>query len=172
MIAPGLPSAINRAVPFSRVVFVHISCTVRAWQPLTNCLGKLACADTFDWSTADQQDVRDQDTSPAVGSQRDAARARSDSSPIALFRGKLPVKSGLTFLAAAALLVSVFTRDSTTSAEEEELLFDPQTSGGLLLSVPADQAEDLINELKQAGVETAARVAEVIAGERPLVRVV
>jgi selenide,water dikinase len=58
------------------------------------------------------------------------------------------------------------------SVEEKELLFDPQTSGGLLLSLPAAQADDLLSLLKAAGVEAATRVAEVVAGEKPLIRVV
>jgi len=40
-------------------------------------------------------------------------------------------------------------------ASEEELLYDPQTSGGLLLSVPQDQAPDLIAALHAAGVAQA-----------------
>jgi selenide,water dikinase len=58
------------------------------------------------------------------------------------------------------------------SFEEEELLFDPQTSGGLLLSVPGSQADDLLASLAAAGVDAAARVADVVADERPLVRIV
>ena len=34
----------------------------------------------------------------------------------------------------------------------EELLFDPQTSGGLLMAVGADEAENLRNELRAAGL--------------------
>jgi len=58
------------------------------------------------------------------------------------------------------------------SEAEEELLFDPQTSGGLLLSVPDAQADEFIAALKQAGVETAARIGEVAANGRPFMRVV
>jgi selenide,water dikinase len=50
------------------------------------------------------------------------------------------------------------------SAAEEELLFDPQTSGGLLLSVPDAQAEELVRSLQAAGIKAAARIAEVLAG--------
>jgi selenide,water dikinase len=38
------------------------------------------------------------------------------------------------------------------SSEQRELLFDPQTSGGLLLSVPAGQAQQLLQALRAAGV--------------------
>jgi selenide,water dikinase len=55
--------------------------------------------------------------------------------------------------------------------EQEELLFDPQTSGGLLLAVPADQSDGLLTELKLAGVDAAVVVGEVLESERPLVRV-
>lgn len=53
------------------------------------------------------------------------------------------------------------------SREEEELLFDPQTSGGLLLSLPAEQAGELVQQLKQEGVQDAVVVGEVFATERP-----
>lgn len=58
------------------------------------------------------------------------------------------------------------------SREEEELLFDPQTSGGLLLSVPASEAERLIERLKDSGVEVASLVGEVTAGKGPFIKVV
>jgi selenide,water dikinase len=51
------------------------------------------------------------------------------------------------------------------SVVEAELLFDPQTSGGLLLSVPDPQADELVRSLRAAGVGAAARIAEVTAGE-------
>ena len=58
------------------------------------------------------------------------------------------------------------------SAEEQDLLFDPQTSGGLLLAVPESQTEELVAQLKKAGVETAVRVGEVAASDRPYIRIV
>jgi selenide,water dikinase len=57
------------------------------------------------------------------------------------------------------------------SAAEEELLFDPQTSGGLLLAVPDSQADDLVRSLQAAGMGAAARVAEVLPGDRAMVSV-
>ena len=58
------------------------------------------------------------------------------------------------------------------SLQEEELLFDPQTSGGLLLSLPAAQADELLAALKGAGVDSAARVGQVVGGDQPFVKVV
>jgi len=58
------------------------------------------------------------------------------------------------------------------SLEEEELLFDPQTSGGLLLALPADQTEDMVAALKKNGVETAARVGRVVSHGKPFVKVI
>jgi selenide,water dikinase len=62
--------------------------------------------------------------------------------------------------------------EAKTSVSKEELLFDPQTSGGLLLSVPHAQVEQITAALRKAEVETAARVGEVVATDRPFVRVV
>jgi selenide,water dikinase len=58
------------------------------------------------------------------------------------------------------------------SAVEQDMLFDPQTSGGLLLVVSAAQADDLIASLKNDGIETAVRVGEVVTADRPFIRVV
>jgi selenide,water dikinase len=50
----------------------------------------------------------------------------------------------------------------TLARAEEELLYDPQTSGGLLLSVPNVQANDLLTALHQSGVRVATRIGEVL----------
>ncbi len=46
----------------------------------------------------------------------------------------------------------------------EEILFDPQTSGGFIVSVPCDEAENVLNDLHKNGVE-ASIVGEVIKKE-------
>ncbi len=48
------------------------------------------------------------------------------------------------------------------TSHQEQLLYDPQTSGGLLLSVPASQANALIAALEAAGVKTAVQIGEVV----------
>ena len=47
---------------------------------------------------------------------------------------------------------------------EEEVLYDPQTSGGLLLSVSDTHAEVLLDALSAAGVQSAIRVGEIVEG--------
>jgi selenide,water dikinase len=61
---------------------------------------------------------------------------------------------------------------NTLTAESEELLFDPQTSGGLLLSVPEAEADDLVAALQAAGVDAAVRVAQVVGSGRPGVKII
>ena len=57
------------------------------------------------------------------------------------------------------------------ASAEEELLFDPQTSGGLLLCLPESQADELVRALKASGVEAAARVGRVVESDPPRVSV-
>ncbi len=52
----------------------------------------------------------------------------------------------------------------TLGRAEEQILFDPQTSGGLLLSVPEAEAEGLVSALQAAGVAPAALIGEVVEG--------
>jgi selenide,water dikinase len=51
---------------------------------------------------------------------------------------------------------------------QQELLFDPQTSGGLLIAAPAEQAEGLLEALLELD-HTAAEIGEVIPGPPRLV---
>jgi selenide,water dikinase len=45
-----------------------------------------------------------------------------------------------------------------------DVFFDPQTSGGLLISVPESHARSLVASLKDAGIAEAAVVGEVTGG--------
>jgi selenide,water dikinase len=44
-----------------------------------------------------------------------------------------------------------------------DILFDPQTSGGLLISVPKRKATELLDRMHQAGISEAAIIGEVVA---------
>jgi len=63
-----------------------------------------------------------------------------------------------------AMVADSMTLRAGLSTPQEQILFDPQTSGGLLLSVPGGEAEELARALAAAGVATAALVAEVVEG--------
>jgi selenophosphate synthase len=52
------------------------------------------------------------------------------------------------------------------------LLFDPQTSGGLLLSVTESQADVLLTELLGAGVNSASLIGKVLSSLNPGIRLV
>ncbi len=54
--------------------------------------------------------------------------------------------------------------------DRKTLLFDPQTAGGLLISVNGDEAESLITALSSAGVP-AAKIGEVRAATKPMITV-
>jgi selenide,water dikinase len=45
----------------------------------------------------------------------------------------------------------------------QDILFDPQTSGGLLICLDGRKAELLLNKLRQAGVEEVAIIGEVVS---------
>ena len=67
-------------------------------------------------------------------------------------------------LANRAMVHQDLTIRASLTRHQEQLLFDPQTSGGLLLSVPGDVADALVTALEDAGVRGALRVAEVLDG--------
>ncbi|WP_150107866.1 AIR synthase-related protein [Methylobacter tundripaludum] len=67
----------------------------------------------------------------------------------------LPEGEGVRTLKSTALSADV-------SHQKFPALFDPQTSGGLLFSVPSDQAQECLNALHQNGVAKACVIGEVI----------
>jgi selenide,water dikinase len=52
-----------------------------------------------------------------------------------------------------------------------DILFDPQTSGGLLISVEGESAAALVQSLKENGVAEAAVIGEVLSGPEERIRV-
>lgn len=52
-----------------------------------------------------------------------------------------------------------------------DILFDPQTAGGLLISLPADDAERMLVRMHQQGITEAAIVGEVVASAGSTIRV-
>jgi selenide,water dikinase len=68
-------------------------------------------------------------------------------------------KANRTLVARYPILV-----EQALSRYQEELLYDPQTSGGLLLSLPKDQAQKLLQELHSVGIDVAAKVGEIVEG--------
>jgi selenide,water dikinase len=53
----------------------------------------------------------------------------------------------------------------------QDILFDPQTSGGLLMAVPEKKAQELLRKLRDAGISTAAIIGEVVAQPKGRIRV-
>ncbi len=47
----------------------------------------------------------------------------------------------------------------------QDVLFDPQTSGGLLISVSGPEAGELVSALKEAGIGDAAEIGEIASGK-------
>ena len=56
-------------------------------------------------------------------------------------------------------------------AELEDIVFDPQTSGGLLISVAGDKAETLLQRLKESGIAEAAIIGEVMSEPQGVISV-
>ena len=60
----------------------------------------------------------------------------------------------------------------TVQRSRQDVLVDPQTSGGLLIGVSTDQATELITTLKDTGVGDAAEIGEVLNGPEEKIWVV
>ena len=58
---------------------------------------------------------------------------------------------------------------ASLSESQEEVLFDPQTSGGLLISLPREDATDLVAKLHQVGIPWAGIIGETESGTPSIV---
>lgn len=66
---------------------------------------------------------------------------------------------------------SVVKIDVSVQRSMIDVLYDPQTSGGLLISLPRESAESLLQELHKSGVDRAAVIGEVVADPKDVIRV-
>lgn len=46
----------------------------------------------------------------------------------------------------------------------EDLVFDPQTSGGLLIAIPAEHEEELLKQLHSNGFSHSVRIGKFVEG--------
>jgi selenide, water dikinase len=99
--------------------------------------------------------------------------ARGSAVALRIFADQLPVYDGALPLIAAGVKSRGGTanqetfqsevRSERTGADSRELLlYDPQTSGGLLVALPAARAADLVGALRADGMTAAAVVGEVV----------
>ena len=58
---------------------------------------------------------------------------------------------------------------SEVPTNEQDVLFDPQTSGGLLICLAPRKADRLLDRLREAGVEEAAIIGEVVSEPRGVI---
>jgi selenide, water dikinase len=61
--------------------------------------------------------------------------------------------------------------DNSIAAFKRTLLFDAQTSGGLLISVPQENAKKLLDSLRLAGIEFAEIIGEVVSSKKEKIEV-
>ena len=61
---------------------------------------------------------------------------------------------------------------SLACRELADIAFDPQTSGGLLIALPATESDALLAGLRAGGVAAATRIGSVANSDRPVLRLV
>ena len=72
---------------------------------------------------------------------------------------ELGISTGVNKHNRAKVMPSIHFSDSAKT-EKREILFDPQTSGGLLVSLPKDQAKEAIDKLRNTGLADAEIIGE------------
>ncbi len=93
-------------------------------------------------------------------------RIRIDSKKVPVLEGALEAAS-MGMVPAGAYgnrdhFMRWITLDQTIPPERADMIFDPQTSGGLVLGVPQDLVEGLGDALRTKGIENAAEIGEVL----------
>lgn len=102
---------------------------------------------------------------------------------VRIFSGQVPVIPEAEDFAAMGLIpagayknrefcAQMITFGETVPRTLQDLLFDPQTSGGLLISVSAIQCNDLVSALKEGGIADAVPIGEVVGSQEEIISVV
>ena len=60
----------------------------------------------------------------------------------------------------------------TVPANLRTLLYDPQTAGGLLIALPAAEADQLVLDLHTAGIFAASHIGEVLPSDKPSIEII
>jgi selenide,water dikinase len=111
-----------------------------------------------------------------------AEMVRGSGCSVRVFAERIPViEDALTFAAMGLIPAGAYKNREFRAGmievadgvarERQDMLFDPQTSGGLLICMPKAQAEDLVAALKDAGLGDAAKVGEIVDGPAEKIRV-
>ena len=61
--------------------------------------------------------------------------------------------------------------DDGIGDEVRAILYDAQTSGGLLIALPSDRADAALDEMHEAGLATATRIGSIVSGGEPAIHV-
>ena len=102
---------------------------------------------------------------------------------VRIFSGQVPVIPEAEGFAAMGLIPAGayknrdFREQMITFAETvprtlQDLLFDPQTSGGLLISVSDVHCNDLVSALKEGGIADAVRIGDVVDSKEKIISVI
>jgi selenide,water dikinase len=94
--------------------------------------------------------------------------------------GNLPLLNGALENAAMGLIPGGLYRNKNYAGDRciisdnvkreiSDIIFDPQTSGGLLLSLPRNEAEEMVLEMRQSGISEASIIGEVIMSEKRII---
>jgi selenide, water dikinase len=96
---------------------------------------------------------------------------------VRVFSGQVPVISEALEFASMGLIPAGAYRNrefrapmivlaETVQRSRQDVLYDPQTSGGLLISSGRDQADGLVEALRDAGIGEASQIGEVLQGRQ------
>ena len=108
--------------------------------------------------------------------------AKGSSLSFRLFYPRIPILAGVIEYAAQGMVPGgaycnqeFFIREISISPKVPEaeriILFDPQTSGGLLMALPSSAGEEFLRRLKEKGIAEASLIGEVIPKGKYLINV-